>query len=193
MTSVIIPIYNEPYAEVFHKILLRALPKGEYEIVFVDDGSEVHLDLPGITLTRNFGAHAAVAAGLSVCKGDRAVVMSGDGQDPYYMIPILASIKWDVVFAVDEPQLVSKIYRLITRTVTGGMFCISRDVIDDFNKLPFRCSSLYTSILSLGYGYETVPYIKNERIIGKSKWTLADKFKLLFDSFSVGRYYYEIK
>ena len=53
-------------------------------------------------------------------------------------------------------------------------------------------SSIFLQLLSLGFNQETIYYKKKERKIGKSKWTLAKKIKLLIDSF-IGFSYIPIK
>ena len=85
--SIIIPVYyNEEnledlYADLKSKVLGKI---GEYEIVFVDDGSgddswnvmnrirEKDDNIRCVKLSRNFGEHCALQAGLSVCTGDEA-------------------------------------------------------------------------------------------------------------------------
>ena len=87
--SIVVPVYfNEDtlmdlYRDMREKILDEI---GEYELVFVDDGSgddswkimneirELDANVRLVKLSRNFGEHAALLAGLSVCTGDCAVV-----------------------------------------------------------------------------------------------------------------------
>ena len=87
--SIIIPVYYNSdtlmllYEDMKAKILGVI---GDYEIVFVDDGSgdnswEIMNNIKAqdpehvvcVKLSRNFGEHAALLAGLSVCTGDCAV------------------------------------------------------------------------------------------------------------------------
>ncbi|MBP5472311.1 MAG: glycosyltransferase, partial [Lachnospiraceae bacterium] len=82
--SIVIPVYynsdtlRDLYEDLKNKVLGTI---GEYEIVFVDDGSgdeswkimnEIRLEdsnVKCVKLSRNFGEHAAIFAGLSVCTG----------------------------------------------------------------------------------------------------------------------------
>lgn len=78
------------YEDMKQKILGKL---GDYELVFVDDGSgdnswEVMNDIRKmdqnvqcVKLSRNFGEHAALLAGLSVCTGDCAVTKQADLQE----------------------------------------------------------------------------------------------------------------
>ncbi len=83
-----------------------------YELVFVDDrsrdgGWDTLRDLASndhlvrlVRLSRDFGQHAAITAGLADCRGHWAVVMDCDLQDPPEEIPRLyqtAQLGYDVV------------------------------------------------------------------------------------------------
>jgi dolichol-phosphate mannosyltransferase len=85
----------------------------EFEIIFVDDASpdgawETIIELAnkdkrvrGISLSRNFGQHYAITAGLEYCSGDWIVVMDCDLQDKPEEIPKLyeeTKKHFDVVF-----------------------------------------------------------------------------------------------
>ena len=94
--SIIVPVYWNSdtlmllYEDMREKILHKL---GDYEIVFVDDGSgdnsweimnqiremDEHVKL--VKLSRNFGEHAAILAGLSNCTGDCAVTKQADLQE----------------------------------------------------------------------------------------------------------------
>ena len=94
--SIVIPVYYNAdtlmllYEDMKQKILGEL---GDYELVFVDDGSgdnswEVMNDIRKmdrnvqcVKLSRNFGEHAALLAGLSVCTGDCAVTKQADLQE----------------------------------------------------------------------------------------------------------------
>ena len=68
-------LYEDMKAKILHKI-------GDYEIVFVDDGSgdnsweimnqirQMDERVKLVKLSRNFGEHAAILAGLAQCTGD---------------------------------------------------------------------------------------------------------------------------
>ena len=96
--SIIVPVYyNESnlYA-LYEDLKCKVLTKIEqaYEIVFVNDGSkdgslrilkelaEQDNNIKVISLSRNFGSHAAILCGLSNCTGDCAVVKAADLQEP---------------------------------------------------------------------------------------------------------------
>ncbi len=103
--SIIVPCYNESEAIPFFyqevKKVTSKLPKYNFEILFVDDGSsdntlEVIQDLSThdqtisyLTFSRNFGKESALLAGLQHAKGDYIATMDADCQDPPSLLPEL--------------------------------------------------------------------------------------------------------
>ena len=94
--SIVIPVYNT--AEFIEEIYTRvknamSILNKDFELIFVNDGSkdnawekisELALKeqrVKGINLSRNFGQHYAIAAGLDFSSGEWVVVMDCDLQD----------------------------------------------------------------------------------------------------------------
>lgn len=214
--SIIIPVYYNQdnllplYADLKEKVLTKL--KIDYELIFVDDGSKdnsykVMLDLAKldnkiktIKLSKNFGEHAAILAGLSQCTGDCAVRKAADLQEPSEVIIDMLK-KYEegnkVVLAVredrEEPitqKAFSNLYAFLMRKLAlhnmpkGGFdtFLIDRQVIDILVKMQERNTSLMSQILWAGFDTATVPYVRKKREIGKSRWTLSKKIKLVYDS-----------
>jgi dolichol-phosphate mannosyltransferase len=95
--SVVVPVYRgAPFLHELHRRLVATLEPlvGRFEIVLVEDGSpdeswSIIEDLArqdarvrGVALSRNFGQHHAITAGLRHARGQWIVVMDGDLQDP---------------------------------------------------------------------------------------------------------------
>ncbi len=96
MLSIIIPIYNG--AETIEKLvnaLIRELEHESLEIILVNDGSRDHTEqicrklvnsapipITLINLSRNFGEHNAVMAGLQYARGEYVITMDDDFQNP---------------------------------------------------------------------------------------------------------------
>ncbi len=97
MFSLIIPVFNEE--PVLCELVGRTVKAiesftGNYEIIFVDDGStdgslarllsfrDLNRRIKILVLSRNFGHQAAYTAGLEHAKGDIVAMMDGDLQDP---------------------------------------------------------------------------------------------------------------
>lgn len=107
LISVVIPVLNE--AQNLRDLLDRLCPVlerlGNWEIVFVDDGSTdgtleairaINLKdsrVKAVALSRNFGKEIAVAAGLRYARGDAVVIMDADLQHPPEVIETFVA-KW---------------------------------------------------------------------------------------------------
>src|SRR5205085_3388172 len=100
--AIVVPVHNEKdnlarfYEEV--STVMRQLGEYDWEFVFVDDGSkdgsfeilrslrERDERVTAVRFPRNFGSHVAIAAGIDHSKGDAAVIMAADLQDPPSLI-----------------------------------------------------------------------------------------------------------
>jgi len=185
----------------------------ETEFIFVDDGSgDKSLDvlvehrkqdkrIKIVKLTRNFGAMAAIQAGFSHATGDVVGMISADLQDPPEMF--LDMMKhWEngikTIFAVrrgrKDPWLTTLFsntyYALLRRFGVRGFppggfdfFLIDREVVDKINTMQEKNTHLMPLIFWLGYEYVLLPYVREKRERGRSRWTFAKKFKLFIDSF----------
>lgn len=224
--SIIVPVYyNEEnllslYTDLKDKVLTKL--DIDYEIVFVDDGSKdnsysimkelAKLDnkIVLVKLSRNFGEHSAILAGLSKCSGDCAVRKAADLQEPSEMIlDMLKKYKEGnkVVLAVrtdrDDPltqKMFSNLYAFLMRKFAlknypkGGFdsFLIDRQIIDLLVQMKEKNTSLMGQVVWAGFKTASVPYTRLKREKGKSRWTLSKKFKLVYDSF-LGFSYFPIR
>ena len=185
---------------------------GDYEIVMVDDGSgdnswnvmnEIRTmdeNVRLVKLSRNFGEHAALLAGLSVSTGDCAVTKQADLQeDSTLILDMYESWKQGnkVVLAVRRSRDESKVkvffanmyYALIRKFVNkdmpvGGCDCylIDRQVIQVLELLDEKNSSLTLQVLWAGFKTDKIYFDRKDREKGVSRWTFAKKFKLVIDS-----------
>lgn len=214
--SIVVPVYYNQdnllplYTDLKEKVLSKI--DIDYELIMVDDGSKdnsyqvmkelAKLDdkIRTVRLSRNFGEHSAILAGLSVCTGDFAVRKAADLQEPSEVI--LDMMKkyeegYKVVLATradrEEPMMqktFSNLYAFLMRKLAlhnmpkGGFdtFLIDRQVIDVLVKMQEKNTSLMSQILWAGFETATVPYVRKKREIGKSRWTLSKKIKLVYDS-----------
>jgi polyisoprenyl-phosphate glycosyltransferase len=217
LLSVITPAYNEARnLPIVHARLRAALEATgiNWEWIIVDDASAddtfsiaetISADdgrVCVLRLSRNFGSHIALICGLDHARGDCAVVMASDLQDPPETIPELLAL-WQagshVVWAVrarregeSRGTLASaRLYYWLMRRVAGlkempatgadfGLF--DRRVIDAVRRFPERNASLFALITWMGFRQSSILYIKQARVHGRSGWTLGKKIKLVVDS-----------
>ncbi len=154
-----------------------------------------------IRLSRNSGSHAAFSAGLAYCTGDCAVLLAADLQDPPETVPQLlqrwrdgSHVVWAVRLAREGESRTTKTFAaayywlmrriaLPTMPAKGADFLlVDRKVVDEFNAITEKNTSILAMILWMGFRQSFVPYIKQARHGGKSKWTLGKKLKLFVDS-----------
>jgi undecaprenyl-phosphate 4-deoxy-4-formamido-L-arabinose transferase len=103
--SIVVTVLNEERSvEELHRRIATTLDGGDWEAIFVDDGSTdgtfdalraIHERDPRVRVvrfTRNFGQHPAMHAGLARARGDRIVTMDGDLQNEPEDIPKLLAV-----------------------------------------------------------------------------------------------------
>lgn len=197
------PLYQDIKAKIIDVIDF------EYEIVMVDDGSgdnswKVIQDLAAqdknirpIRLSRNFGSHAAILCGLVHASGDCAVIKAADLQEPTELILQMYQ-EWrqgyNVVLAVreirEDKSFFSELYYWLTRKVAlpkmpahgFDVFLVDRKVIQVLKNLDEPNSAITGQILWSGFKTKEIYYDRKEREIGKSKWTLTKKIRLVADT-----------
>lgn len=136
LISIVVPVFNEKKViEVFFNTLTKTLNEinYEFEMIFVDDGSQDqtleilrHLKdsdqrVAIVELSRNFGKEIALTAGLDHSKGDAVIVMDADLQDPPDLIPQLIDA-WQDGFEVVYATRVSRKGESWARRFTAHQF-----------------------------------------------------------------------
>lgn len=216
--SIVVPVYfnelNLPDTVPQLLALGEKLKSYKLELIFVNDGSgdrsleilkEYQCQHPEtiaiVNLNRNFGAMAAIQAGLSVAQGDCVGVIAADLQDPPELFLEMISY-WEKGFKTvlatrsnrEESVLqkfFSNFYYFLIRKFAiasyppGGFdfFLIDRQVIQEVNRIHEKNTNLMSLIFWLGYKYIKIPYIRKKRKKGTSRWTFSKKVKLFIDSF----------
>jgi polyisoprenyl-phosphate glycosyltransferase len=214
--SIIIPFLNE--ADNIPKLVkeltdyFREKELYEVELLFVDDGStdnslqilkNYRFEIKGkiISLSKNYGSHAALRAGIINATGDYIMFMYADLQDPIGLSDELflkINEGYDIVWATRNStsqgffeKWFSKTYASLMKKYAVSTFpengfdivMFSKKVVKQLNQNIESNSSLFIQILNLGLKQFSIGYNKESRKIGKSKWTLKKKIKLFIDSF----------
>ncbi len=212
--SVIIPIYNEQEClRELHQRLSDVLdPLASSEIVFIDDGSsddsaeiltQLADDDPRVKVlrfSRNFGHQLAVLAGLEHCRGQRAVIIDADLQDPPELITDMiakADEGYDVVYAKRRHRsgeswfkrtsafLFYRVLRGMSQVNipadTGDFRLIGRPVIDALIACGDQRPFLRGLCSWLGFRQTHILYDRQSRFAGDTHYSLRKMLRLAGD------------
>ena len=214
MISIVSPVYR---AEKILPILVSEINLvmeriGEdYEIILVDDRSpdnswEVmkvlssqNPKIKSIRLSRNFGQHSAIFAGLTKAKGDWVVVMDCDMQDQPKEIAKLykkALEGYDIVLGQREnrkdkflKKLSSKLFYKVFNYLSGGQFnneignfgIYKKKVIGSILNINDYIKFFPLFINWVGFKSISIPIEHGEREEGKSSYSISRLLKLAFN------------
>lgn len=198
------------YRDINEKLFCRT--EYEWELVMVDDGSQDDSwsEMEGLAaqdkririlrLSRNFGSHAAILCGMVHSTGDCVVSKAADLQEPTEMILDMVD-SWErgnnVVLAVREGRdeglgqrfFAAAYYRMVQRFAlpqmpSGGfdVFLLDRKVVEVLDRMDERDSAITGQILWSGFKTDKIYYTRKARSIGKSRWTLKKKIRLVEDT-----------
>jgi dolichol-phosphate mannosyltransferase len=156
-----------------------------------------------IDFSRNFGHQIAISAGLEHAKGERIVIMDGDGQDPPELIPDLinkAKEGYEVVYAKRKKRkgesflkkLTAKLfYRFLANITqieipldTGDFRLIHQKVQKVLLKMPEQHKYLRGQIAWIGFNSTFVEYDREERMGGNTKFTYSKMMRFATDGIS---------
>jgi len=191
--------------------LLSSKRISEYELIYVDNGStdntlQVLKDIFAsdphtriIALRRNFGFQGSISAGLFHTKGDAVVTIDADLQDPPEKIENMITFfeqGYDLVLGVREDRSTDpflkrffsenyyKLMRLMGVNIVynhGDFRLMSKSLVQEFNALPERNRLIRAMVLQLESRYATVPYRREQRKAGRSKFNVSSLFSLSLD------------
>lgn len=218
MVSFVIPCYKSAstLAQVVDEIIVTmdTAKTYTYEIVLVNDYSpdetfsvieqlcKAHDNIAGINLTKNFGQHAALMAGMRHTSGDIVVFLDDDGQTPAREVgKLLAGIEegFDVVYARYNikkqgffRRLGSSINDKMANILLGkprnlqvtSYFATTRLIVDEM----IRCQTPYPYVIGLVLrttsNITSVDIEHQPRTVGESGYTLGKLFSLWLNGFT---------
>ena len=211
--SVVVPLYNEEQSvAMLQRELADALTGVDYEIIFVDDGSQdetvarIATD-PRTRLLRfekNAGQSAAIFAGLQAVRSEVAVLIDGDLQnDPADIPRLLAEISRgaDLVCGYRAQRKDTLLKRITSRVANFVRSRFTRDGVRDTGctlkamrrdcigaLVPFKGMHRFIPALVKGAGYRLVeiPVNHRPRRFGQSKYGLGNRaLRATIDMFGV--------
>jgi glycosyltransferase involved in cell wall biosynthesis len=166
---------------------------------------KIHEAFPAITkiikLVSNVGSYNALYAGLEYAEGDCNVVISADLQDPPDLIADMYRY-WTQGFKLVIANRLDRREKIIQKWIaslfhflmqkfaiknapSGGFDFVlfDKSIKEKIFELQERNSNIFYMMVWMGYDYVNIPYVRQERKEGKSKWTMGKKIKLFVDSF----------
>jgi polyisoprenyl-phosphate glycosyltransferase len=183
------------------------------EIVLVDDGSrdrtweiidKAAVEDPrivGVRLMRNHGHQLALTAGLSVCRGERVLIIDADLQDPPELLPDMMALMdegADVVYGqrrrregegILKRATAALFYRLIGRMAevdipadTGDFRLITRRVLDLLISMPERHRFVRGLVSWIGGKQVPLVYDRDARAAGESKYPFTKMLRFAADA-----------
>ncbi len=211
--SVVVAVYgcDESVRELHARVRAAVEPLVDsWELILVDDRSpdgaweaitEVARDpsVRALRLSRNFGQHAAITAGLAHSAGRFTVVMDCDLEEPPEEIPRLyakAREGFDVVHTRRRHRrgsplrtLVGRAYFLIRNRFTGSstgldhgtLSLLSRKVVDSFLTLRDHDREYLAALDWLGFEHATIEFDRRERPHGRSSYTFRRLLRVASD------------
>lgn len=218
LVSIIVPIYNEERSiqEMVERVeaTFNPLKEGyQYEIIFINDNSSdgslpliksyAQRDdkIKYISFSRNFGHQTAVYAGIEKCKGDVAIIIDGDLQDPPEVIVNLLEKHKEGCKIVNAKRtsrkgenglkkITAKIfYRFLSLVTsfeipvdTGDFRLIDKQVIYYLKQMPEQNRYIRGQISWIGFKQADVWYQRDARKYGKTSYTYKKMFNLALDA-----------
>ena len=154
-----------------------------------------------VDFSRNFGHQAAISAGISYARGAAAIIIDADLQDPPEVIPDLIA-QWragaEVVYAQRRARAgetafkrtsAALFYRLLRSMTavdipadTGDFRLLDRRVVDVLCKLPEHHRFMRGLSAWVGFRQVAVPYERQERLAGETKYPLGKMVRLAMDA-----------
>lgn len=183
------------------------------ELVLVDDGSKDRTweviekaavedsRIVGVRLMRNHGHQLALTAGLSVCRGERVLIIDADLQDPPELLPDMMALMddgADVVYGqrrrrdgegILKRATAAFFYRLIGRMTdveipcdTGDFRLISRRVLEMLVAMPERHRFVRGMVSWIGGKQVPLLYDRDARAAGESKYPFTKMLRFASDA-----------
>ena len=216
--SIVTPVYNEgPGLDEYLRATCRTFVDDDetsFEFVLVDDGSvddswaraaaAARSDprLRALRLSRNFGPHTALTAGITSARGDAVATLAADLQDPPETVLEFiarwragAQVVWGKRRTRDDSRwrvLAGELFFTLirrhamprgSRFTTGSFLLIDRKVVECFRQFPERNRITFALVAWTGFDQDVVEYDRRRREVGASKWSFSRLLRAMYDTF----------
>jgi len=207
--SIISPVYKaEKIVDELVNRIMATLERMQvsYEIILVEDGGpdnswekilencQKHTQVKGLKLSRNFGQHYAISAGLKEASGNYAVVIDCDLQDnPIYIEEMYARAKegFDIIFTHKHKRkhsffknLTAKIFFYIFNYLSENKFAKANEAVGSYSMLSRKAVDAFCQIQDthrhylmllrlIGFQSTSILIEHETRYEGKSSYTFT--------------------
>lgn len=214
--SVVVPVYmGEAFVdELYERVRAAVLSiTGDWELILVNDASPdgawkkieaicaKDRSVIGINLSRNFGQHAAITAGLAAASGGRIVVMDCDLQDVPEDIPALVGalkernadavlgrrvVRKDSFFKRLSSSLFASVYGYLTDAkldaAIANFGAYNRKVVNAVLSMRDAHKNFPLFVRWVGFKTAAIPVTHAARPSGKSSYSFRKLVRFAFDS-----------
>lgn len=216
LISIVIPVFNEvenlsPFLTALNTVTHSHKDNYDFEFVFTDNHStdgtfELLAELAKsesrirvIRFSRNFGYQKSILTGYLNTRGDAAIQLDVDLQDPPALISDFLKL-WEegysVVYGIRENRqegvLINSTRKIFYKIISclsesdvprdaGDFRLIDRRIIDLLGKIRDQNPYIRGKIAGMGFKQIGIPYDRNSRAAGHSKFSLGQYFKLAID------------
>lgn len=216
LVTILVPVFNEsenirPLHAALSEVLRGLEDRYLFEILFTDNRStdgtwEILRDLAradrrvrAVRFSRNVGYQRSILAGYRLARGDAAIQIDADLQDPPTLLPEFLR-RWEdgaqVVYGVresrDEPPWMEAARRAFYRLAdllsedrlpldAGDFRLVDRVVLEAIRRLDDVDPYLRGAIATMGFRQEGVAYRRAARARGASKFAPGEYLRLALD------------
>jgi len=214
--SIVVPVFNEEdnvlslYGTVT-EVMSSLSDQYDYELIFTDNHStdNSYDKLAQLALTdkrvrvfrfsRNFGYQRSSFTGYRKARGDAAIQLDCDMQDPPHMIPEFLRLwnqGYQVVYGVrrfrEENRGITLLRKVFYRLINmlsddhlpldaGDFRLVDRCVLNELKKIDDSQPYLRGAIAAMGFRQIGIPYDRAKRALGESKFSFGDLLGLAID------------
>lgn len=206
LLSIVSPVYRaEHMVDEFVRLTIEAAGRitPDFELVLVEDGSPdgtwariaaicaADPRVKGVKLSRNFGQHPSITAGLHVARGRWVAVMDCDLQDdPAFLVDLIAKARdgYDVVLSSRNVRAHGWFKNVLGRAFTsvlnrlsgapaadpmiGGYSMLSRRAVEAFKTVGDVHRHYLLIVRWLGFDSAYVPVVHHPRQHGRSSYSV---------------------
>ncbi len=211
--SIVATVYNDAeIVPVLVENIIKNIPQGidKYEIILVNDYSRDNSEqiiaaecaknpnVKGISLSRNYGQHLAMTAGMHHTNGDYVVTMDGDMQNPPSAIPLMfEKIKegYDIVYTVSKKRngvsdaitsylfwaILTRVFKMNVVKHQLMLKIMTREFIDRFTKYGEVNRTIDGLVADISSNYAILEIENQKRTHGRSNYNFFKRMDMTMD------------